>query len=184
MGIGKSTGLAGVVASLLVGAGMLVGAHGGTPAGHRHIKAAGPAAHKAAAHNTIARLILDTASTKSGATVPAVTTTVAVARTKPVPAAIATPTTAVPTPVTTVAPPPLYQSAQNLVGAGVYPYGDMQAVSTNTTDPIVLRPNEPISLLVERMAHFPPGTPIERDAAGNLRAVIAPPAATGVAAGG
>jgi hypothetical protein len=49
-----------------------------------------------------------------------------------------------------------------------------QSVAPNPADPIVLKAGEPVSLLPERLAHYPKGTRLERDSEGNIRAVLPP----------
>ncbi|MGC8628475.1 MAG: S8 family peptidase, partial [Acidimicrobiales bacterium] len=50
----------------------------------------------------------------------------------------------------------------------------LQQATPDSADPIVLRPGQPISLLLGRLAKFPKGTRLERDSEGNLRAVLPP----------
>jgi len=50
-----------------------------------------------------------------------------------------------------------------------------QAVAPNPAYPVVWRPGQPVSVLVRNMRAYPAGTPIERDADGNIRAVIRRP---------
>lgn len=47
-----------------------------------------------------------------------------------------------------------------------------QALPPNPSHPVVWRPGQPISLLEKRLADFPKGTTLERDADGNIRAVL------------
>ena len=46
-----------------------------------------------------------------------------------------------------------------------------QAVVPDSSDPIVLRPGQPVSELLKALAHCPKGTKLERDNEGNVRAV-------------
>ena len=58
-----------------------------------------------------------------------------------------------------------------------------QAVPPNPADPIVLRADEPASLLPARFARYPKGTRLERDSEGNIRAVLPPGAKAPAGAG-
>src|SRR5579875_787834 len=48
----------------------------------------------------------------------------------------------------------------------------LQAVAPDQADPVVLRPGQAVSVLLKHLAALPPGTRLERDDLGNVRAVL------------